>query len=543
MDEERKAARWRKRRLIYNNDGSDVYEAKSRHDVQMQFTKRSGGQLRDDFLNARSTPLVGTQVDSIWYCSCLGGVMFSHHTKLSGFLGKEIPRELVDKYGCDNLQIQLDFCREHDIEAFWSVRMNDTHDSYPAGPWRYGLAPFKREHSEYMMGEPDDWERYPEGPRHEWSSLDFSYPEVREHIFSLIQEVCQGYEVDGVELDFLRHPKYFAPTVDGLPAEEQHLEIMTDLVRRISSMAGEVGRQRGRPLLLAARTPYSVEGSRFVGLDVEKWLQEDLIDILIAGGLHESIMTESFREIVDLGHQYDGPVYPCISWGFWQWWAFLDLGAGRHRTLESWHKTLRRENTPSFVALGSWEGTMAAWRGAAMNLWNASPDGIYIFNGFHATSINIFRELGDPETMANKDKIFGVDRFERDSSFKNVREMVLNQGEPVSIHFQVGDVCHSEDISALRFRLHFWDFADNDHLAVKLNHQPLHDLRPVDPIRTPLGAQWLECQLDPAQVQRGENRVELMVRKRDESMQTPLVLDTVQLHVRSAAPSFQLGKE
>ena len=168
-----------------------------------------------------------------------------------------------------------------------------------------------------------------------------------------------------------------------------------------------------------------------------------------------------------------------------------------------------------------------------MNLWNAGADGIYVFNGFHSTDINTWREIGDPETMANKDKIFGVDRFAGDSSFKDVRELELKQGEPVSLHFQVGEDVTPGNNPELRFRLHLWDLADNDDLAVEFNHQPLHDLSPVDPIQTPSGTQWLECQLDPAQVKRGENRVDLMVRKRDESMPTPLVLDAVQLHVRT----------
>ncbi len=82
MDEKRRAARWRKRRIIYNNDGNDVREAwtgvEHRHDVEEKLFVRSGAELIDDFLNARSRSLVGTQVDSIGYCTCMAGVTFSH---------------------------------------------------------------------------------------------------------------------------------------------------------------------------------------------------------------------------------------------------------------------------------------------------------------------------------------------------------------------------------------------------------------------------------------------------------------------------------
>ena len=46
MDEKRRAARWRKRRIIYNNDGNDVREAwtgvERRHDVEEKLFARSG---------------------------------------------------------------------------------------------------------------------------------------------------------------------------------------------------------------------------------------------------------------------------------------------------------------------------------------------------------------------------------------------------------------------------------------------------------------------------------------------------------------------
>ena len=169
MNADRMKARWRQRRIIYNNDGDDVIEARSgvehEHDVAGAMTVRATGDLVQDFLDARSTPLIGTQVDSNWFASCMAGLTFSHHTKLGGFYGKGIPLELVEKYGRDSLQVQLDFSHEHGLEAAWCLRMNDPHDSFPMGSrrWTYGLAKFKRDHPQYMMGTEGDWEKYPRG--------------------------------------------------------------------------------------------------------------------------------------------------------------------------------------------------------------------------------------------------------------------------------------------------------------------------------------------------------------------------------------------
>jgi hypothetical protein len=142
----------------------------------------------------------------------------------------------------------------------------------------------------------------------------------------------------------------------------------------------------------------------------------------------------------------------------------------------------------------------------------------------------VYREIGDLETMANKDKIFGVDRFGGDSSFSDVREVELPQGESVITEFQVGEDFESRDAPELLFRLHLWNSALNDDISVKLNHRPVDGLEPAGPVQES-GEQWLECRLDPDQVARGNNRVELTVSKRDESMQTPLILDGVQLRV------------
>ena len=556
MDEKRRAARWRKRRIIYNNDGDDALEARTGvehdHDVAEALMTRKTGELTDDFLNARSTPLAGSQVDSNWYCSCMAGLTFSHNTKLGGFVGKGIPQELVDKYGRDSLQVQVDFSHENGMEAFWSLRMNDVHDSFPMGSrrWTYGLAPFKRDHPEYMMGRPEDWEKYPDSPRHVWSALDFSFSEVRDHIFSLIEEVAQNYDVDGIGMELFKYFPYFRETLDCLPVELQHMDLMTDLMRRIRKMADEVGEARGRPLLLAVHTPSSVEDARFVGLDLEKWLEEDLIDMLIPG-LNESAMTYSFAEIVDVGHKYDVPVYPCIHWSFWQHWSYLELGADKHRTYTSWIKSLygghpKDRGKPSYILeINSWQGAGAVWRGAAMNLFNDGADGIYIFNpalwqeseAKHKT----WQQIGDPATMTNKSRIYGVDRFEAESNLEGSRSLSnphdgearieIEEGESANLHFNVGEDLKQANVSELRFGIHFWNLNSNDEIVVNLNGQLIDHLMPESHTRVSSEEQWLESELTSSQVKKGNNEVEILLKSRSESLEKTIVLDAVQLHV------------
>ena len=541
MDAEREKARWRRRRIIYNNDGDDAIEARSgvehEYDVSEALAVRASGDLVQDFLDARSTPLIGSQVDSNWFASCMAGLTFFHHTKLGGFYGKEIPLELVEKYGRDTLEIQLDFSHEHGMEAAWCLRMNDIHDAFPPGSrrWTYGLAPFKQEHPDCMMGEQGDWDKYGHHhhPKGQWTRLDFANPEVREHIFRIIEEVAENYDVDLIGMEFFKYWPFFRESRDGDPVEPEHVEIMNDLLRRIRRMADDVASRRGRPLLLAAHTPFSLADCIHVGVDLETWLAEGLIDQLMPGGSLESVFCSSYSDIIALGHKYEVPVYPCVSWGFWDRWAFLGLSDGKYRQFGSWIETLyggqpERAGKPSFILVfNGWEGTLAAWRGAASNLFNAGADGLYLFNPAFGEP-QWWREIGEPATMAGKDKLYGIERFAGPNSFTEVPEVTL----PVSAGFQVGEDVGSAGARSIDFSLHLWDWVPGDDFSVKLNGVAVDGVQPTDPDRNPEEGQWLQGNLEAKQINRGENQLEVAVKKRGGSASSPVVLDTVQLRIR-----------
>ena len=544
MNAERERARWRKRRIIYNNDGDDVIEARPEgvehdHDVAESLMVRRTGDTVQDFLDARSTPLIGSQVDSNWFASAMAGVTFSHDTKLGGFHGKGVPLELIEKYGRDALQIQLDFSREHGMEAAWCLRMNDVHDAFPMGSRRYnyGLAKFKRENPGYMMGEASDWEKYERGhPRWGWTRLDFAIPEVREHIFSIIEEVAENYDVDLIGMEFFKYWPFFRESLDFGPTEPEHIEIMNDLMRRIRRMADEVGSRRGRPLLLAAQTPFSLENCVHVGVDLETWLREGLIDVLIPGGNYESVFRDSYTDIISLGHKYEIPVYPCITWAFWDRWVFHTLSDGKYRQFGDWLETLyggqpERVGRPEYVALfNGWEGSFPAWRGAALNLFDAGADGLYLFNPALGEP-RVWREIGEVATMVGKDRLYGIDRFEGRDCFTEKPEVPL----PAAVGFQVGEDVGSAGARSIEFSLHLWNWVPGDDLSVGLNGASVDGLVAADPDRNPEEGQWLQGHLDARQINRGVNQLEVAVKKRGESASSPVVLDTAQLRVRFAS--------
>ena len=53
--------------------------------------------------------------------------------------------------GTDPLEVMIDFCRKNNLEIFWGMRMNDTHDT--SNPL---LRPrWKVDHPDYLMGTED----------------------------------------------------------------------------------------------------------------------------------------------------------------------------------------------------------------------------------------------------------------------------------------------------------------------------------------------------------------------------------------------------
>jgi len=526
--EQRQTLAHRRRRIIVNNDGDDVVRAEKPEEYSRERLTQWTGDLREDFLRSRTTGLEGTQVDTIFYASCAAGLTFSHHTKIGHFLDKAtdprcLAQDLVEQYGQDGLGIQVDFCRQNDLEIFWSLRMNDRHDAYPMGSrrWTYGLAPFKRDHPEYILGIPEDWEKYPDHPpRKLWSGVDYAQAEVRDHIFQLIQEVCEGYDIDGVELDFLRHVPYFKPGLEDQPAKAEHRDAMTELIRRIRRMADEVGQRRGKPILITPRLPITIELCQFHGLDVERWLAEDLIDFIIAGFGNANFRPMSrIGEMVELGHQHDTPVSACLQWGFWGHWAFLDSG---YDTVKEWYQA----KDSHWEATNAWPGVLQAWRGAAMSAWSAGADGLYTFNIWHPDH-QIFHEIGDPSAIAGLDKIYGVDYFS-----KRERAMELKPGEDLSLDLRVGSDVEADSVSQLRLRVHLMGLAGGEDLRSSLNANALPQLKPAGTIEANAQGHWLECLLEPTQIKQGENRFGLTLGQSPGSKQEPILLDGLLLEVR-----------
>lgn len=478
---DRRQAAQRRRRIIFSDDGDDVWHPTA--------------NTPDGFLGVRLKHVLGTQVDTIFYCTTQSFNYHTYRTQVGEvFLSREGAfqhnqmQALIDA-GTDPLQLAVEFGHANSIEVFWTLRMNDIHDAFTPPLWPQ----WKTDHPDALLGERGDWGTYPPGSQHHWwSGVDFGRENVRQRTKELIREVALNYDVDGIDLDWLRHPIHFPETLRGEPVPAGKTALITQLVRDVREMLDRIGGRGGRPILLSARVPMRVERGLYIGADVGTWLREGLIDLVVAGGGYIPFSMPN-GELVSLGHEHGVPVYPCIS------------ASGMTRR-------------PPYGPGGA--HGIEAWRAAAANAFAAGADGISLFNLFPAPGSDahnrlarqVFAEAGDPATLAGKDRLFCLDNAAHldNCGYTNhvidyrhcLPKALLPDGQ-LSLELPVVENVESAKTATLRVQA-----SAACQLECRLEGQPLK-LQPSPELNDSIGMSWQTAEVDPTGPRIGQNRCEV----------------------------------
>ena len=380
----RDAAVHRRRRIIFNDDNGVI--------------GREGVDTVEEYLDQRLSYVPDSHVDSIWLSIMTRAEGLLYDARVGEPAGKHLSPESViltssgkDHYsktfattwnnlrslfdaGTDTLRATVEFGHRHDKEVFASIRMNQVADSW-TGDFFTG---WKRARPECCLGVKGE---YPKSDHRRlyWSALDYEQKPVRDLRVGMINDICTRYDVDGIELDFWRWPPLFRPSLDNQPVEPRHVEIMTDLFRRMRRRMLEIELERDRPLLLAARVFDTEELNLRMGLDVRTYLKEGLIDILVVGGDYNyySVPAKFWSA---LAHKHGVPFYPC---------TYRSRGDEQDRAFASWYRS----------------------QGA---------DGIYTFNFKQPKDVLSLRDIGDPELIARTDKHYSMNASATSSARKHV---------------------------------------------------------------------------------------------------------------------------
>ena len=450
----------RPRRIIFNDDTHELALAEA--------------GTPEGFLGHRITPLAKTQVGTVaWSVLCGQFDAPAYESKVQPIYGDAqggpvqywtrvtANVKALARGGRDPLRLVVDFAHERGMEALASVRMNDVHDSFMDPN---AMTIWKRTHPELMVdttGMLPEFELYA-------SAQDFSHEAVRQRKLEIIEEICQRYDVDGFELDYIRHPVLFSRRLRGEPCTREEIDIITSMMRQIREMTDAAADARDRPMLIAVRVPDSFILCLDNGMDLQAWLEQDLVDILIAGGGYAPFSLP-VEEFVRAARPQGVPVYPCVNQG-----------------------------TADNVSAGAFlEGV----RGLASNWYRAGADGLYFWNlgtpfefktgdellekrGWCYACLD---EVGDPETLAGKDKLFCADRcaggvflyYAHVSSRWPLplasKRGILRTGVIGRVPLVVGDPVETSPPARATLTIEFDDAAWKDALLFRLNGEELRD--------------------------------------------------------------------
>ena len=374
----------RQRRIIYNDDSEEL-------------AYREAATV-DGFLSVRLQPLVDTQVDTIcWSALAIWGDAPVYDSKVQPIFGEAAhgvepsnrypyyapnAASLIKSGNCP-LGIVVNFAHQNGMEAFASIRMNDVHDSFV----RDIKTIWKREHPELLVTANGNT------PVHKLyvTAQDYAHQAVRDRKFEIIQEIGERYDVDGFELDFIRHPVLFSSVFQGGIATAAEIDIMTNFMRRVRGQLERRALLRKRPILIAVRIPDTFAKARRIGLDLETWLQEDLVDMLIVGGGYTPYSLK-VSGIVNAAHQHDVLVYPCLNWG-----PLRDVASEEH-----FHLAARALATK--------------WRRAGadgVHLWNLGTSFLHQRgDAMHRQRLHYYQclyDIGALATLEQRDRLYVVD--------------------------------------------------------------------------------------------------------------------------------------
>ncbi len=268
--------------------------------------------------------------------------------------GHEEPRRrghgYLMKYICnggDPVRDALEACRKIGKDFFISYRMNEAHNivdvNYPTHN------DFWRNNPEYWLGDSNisiTWKWEEDNVR----MHNYMLKPVRDWYFSILEEICTFYDIDGLELDFQRAPRFFYNH-----EIEKGKEVMTDFVKRVKKMLDRFGRKRGKSLKLCVRVPETLEKCNYAGLDVARWDELKLVDMVNMSPyyLHSlNVDIKGFKEKIK--------------------------NAKLYAELEGWSQAIYVKGAR--YSDGSRLTTLDCYRATALNFLARGADGISFFN-------------------------------------------------------------------------------------------------------------------------------------------------------------------
>ena len=177
--------------------------------------------------------------------------------------------DLVEKK-IDWLREVTKACQTNRIAPWLSIRMNDMHGWADLNHHHHNN-PILKNPKMRLSGRSFFPGRKFDPP---WANgMNYGRKEVRDYMFSMIRELVEAYDFEGIELDYTRAPHILEPV-----ANDAGTRLMTDWIASIRALTASKSKQTGKPYPLGLRTPVNLTLMKEKGLDIKTLAQEHIID-------------------------------------------------------------------------------------------------------------------------------------------------------------------------------------------------------------------------------------------------------------------------
>jgi len=493
-------------------------------------------------------PLVDTMVDTLYWQLGTDPYLstpqsrftdiYSHRTEVAPIWGAqdktfttsgnwriyENTRQLMEQ-GTDPPTVIIERGKKAGLEVFLSMRVNDIHDGVINVDYPQFLSPTKISHPEWLLGPTDNPlydERLTGLSRY---AYNFAIKEVRDYKLAIATEAIEKYDLDGLDWDFCRSLRFFTKG-----ESEKNADLMTELVGNLRRALDAKAARIGRPLLLSVRVPPTFDLAMPFGLDVKSWIEEGLIDILVAGVAHCS----SFRVPVE---------------------GFVEATQNTSTKVIAQNLGLAWPGRPQSASV-IWNEprlyTDEMCRASASTYWRAGVDGIYLWNNqlipfAHslAYSRQPWKELADPEGMSRRNKHYLVDypwqlevlKNELGSYTAYPGPLPVNLGSPcdqITVRVDISDdlevAANASILDEVILRVLIVHLTSQDYVEIFINDQ-LVDMQTADK-HILYNDCWLEFKMKDGFIKQGWNDVRVAVKERNPHVSAPLILYSVEVLVK-----------
>ena len=377
--------RWPPRLLLNSDCGTPVFykfDAPMSESQLCRVVNDLPGTQVDAFL-----PCPQFSDDQFWFPTRVGEPYDGRHVQDDRFEDRNFKRvadhvRSLNERGIDPMRVWQRRARGLGLLFVPSLRMNDVHKDY-VDRWPSLRSHWETQRKHLLIGEAiPAWYKHPY--TFSWA-MDYAHEEVRRRKLDIITEICTRYEVDGFDLDFLRHVYYFrrGQEADGA-------ELMNEFVRSVRKRLDEIGEAKGKRLRLLVRVPPQIHQCERIGLDVSTWIRSGWVDMVTAMAPGYLDMDADIASFADLANGTG-----CV------------IAGGLEYYVRGYKKTDKEKSTSL--------ATLQMLRAGAASFWAQGASSIYLFNydchgpfPFRGQKRQALMEVGDPARLAGRDKRYLV---------------------------------------------------------------------------------------------------------------------------------------